>query len=145
MTALPAERGERRRASARPALRVVETPAPRRTLAYAVLLVALSAAAVFGTVAVNALGAGDAVAARALEREGAEAERRYSELIADVARLENPARIERVALEELGMVRPEVTRFVVVTRPLPEDRRTPTEMLAGGHADPLKPILSAER
>jgi cell division protein FtsL len=136
-------RGKRGRT--RPALRVVE-PVPRRhTLAYAVLLVVLSGAAVFGTVAVNALGAGDAVATRTLEREVAAAERQHAALVAEVARLADPGRIERVAIEELGMVRPDATRFVVVTRSLPEDRRRTTEISAGDYTDPLKPILSTGR
>jgi cell division protein FtsB len=135
----------RGRQSRRPSLRVVESPAPRHTLIYSLLLVLLSSAAVFGTVTFGALGAGSSVEARQLERQVAVAERRYAELVAEVARLEDPARIEAEALSGLGMVRPEETRFVFVSRPLPDDGQQVADVAAGAPADPMKPILSAAR
>jgi cell division protein FtsL len=140
MSALPAPR---HRPTAAPHLRVVPPPRPRHTLAYAVLILLVCAAAIFATVAFGALAAGHAVAAAELEREVAEAERRYAELVAEVAELEDPARIERVATERLGMVPADGARYLVLDRPLPDDDEEPIP--AGGRADPLKPVLSVER
>lgn len=129
----------------RPHLRLV-TPGPRRhTRRFALLLALLAMAATFATVAVNALGAADAVTARTLQAEVAEAERRHAELVAEVAALEHPGRIEAVAVDELGMVAPTDARFLVLGRTLPEDERRVTEIVAGEQTDPLKPILSVER
>jgi cell division protein FtsL len=128
-----------------PHLRLV-TPGPQRhTRSFALLLALLAIAAVFATVAVNALGAADALTARTLQAEVAEAERRHAELVAEVAALEHPGRVEAVAVDELGMVVPTDARFLVLGRALPEDGRRVSEIVAGEEADPLKPILSVER
>lgn len=117
----------------------------RHTRLLSVLLALAAAAMIFATVAVNALGAADAVEARALETEVLEAERRYAALVADVARLEHPGRIQQIAQEELGMVAPTDARFLVLDRPLPEDRGHTGEVAAGDRTDPLRPVLSVER
>ena len=144
MTAVPQVRrdsGER----ARGHLRVVR-PAPRRhTLLFATLLGLFAAATIFATVAVSALGAADSVTVRELQREVADAERRYSALVAEVAALEDPARIERIATEEFDMVRPADARYVVLDRALPGDGEGVGDSLAGIRTDPLKPVLSVER
>lgn len=152
MTAVPVPNRRREASSGseaetRPDLRVV-TPARRRhTAAYSIALVVLCAATIFGTVSVNALAAGDAVTARELEREVAEAERRYAQLVAEVAGLEEPARIEQVARDEIGMVPAAGVRFIHLDRALPEDRAVSTsgEVVAGAQPDPMKPVLSADR
>lgn len=124
-------------------LRVVEEPVTRHTLAYAVLMIVIFAAAVFGAVALNALAAGSAVEARALEAHVVEAERHYAQLVADVATLEDPARVRAAALE-LGMVPPGPVRHLTLERSLPVDRFVPAARTPDGAADPLKPLLSME-
>lgn len=129
----------------RPDLRVVPEPRPRHTLRFALLYLVLAGATVFGTVSLNALAAGDAVAAHELEQRVVTAERDYALLVADVARLEDPARIRSAALE-LGMVPAGSVRFLVVDRTLPADGVTP-DLVAGADeaTDPLKPVLSVEK
>lgn len=138
---LPLKRGT----GGRPQLRVVPEPTERHTVAYTLVIVALAGVVVFTTVALNALAAGDAVRARALENEVVDAEQRYGELIAEVARLEDPSRIGRVAREDLGMVAPAGAEYLVLRRSLPEDDRGSEEVQIGSSTDPLKPVLSVER
>ncbi len=140
-TPLPLQRGSDRP----PRLRVVPEPRERHTLAYTMVIIALSGVVVFTTVAFNALAAGDAVRARQLDNEVADAQQRYGELVAEVARLEDPARIGRVAREELDMVAPAGAEYLVLDRSLPEDGRGSEEVQAGSSTDPLKPVLSVER
>ncbi|HEX2028129.1 MAG TPA: cell division protein FtsL [Nitriliruptorales bacterium] len=128
-----------------PQLRVVSRPLTRHTLAYCLLLLALGGLAVFATVTLNALAAADAVRTARLEQEVAEAERRYGDLVAEVAALEDPARIEQVAIDQLGMVPADGARYLVLDRPLPTDDGSAPEVTAGGRTDPLKPVLSAQR
>lgn len=125
----------------RPHLRVVPEARPRHTLAFALLYLVVGAAVVFGTVTVNALAAGDAVQARELESQVRAAEQRYEGLTAEVARLEDPARIERAAAE-LGMVRATSPRYLVVGRALAADGAASDPVTAD---DPLKPVLSVDR
>lgn len=125
-------------------LRVVEEPVTRHTLAYAIVMILVAAATVFGAVALNALAAGTAVQARALDLHVADAERTYAQLVADVAALEDPARIRATALE-LGLVPAGPVRFVSVDRNLPADGAVPAIERPGSAADPLKPLLSQER
>lgn len=137
-------RAARPAAARRRHLRVVEEPRRRHTLAYALLAIALAGATVFGTVTLNALAAGDAVAADALEREVGAQEREYGSLVAEVARLEDPARIEAAA-RELGLVRATSPRTVQLSRVLPADGVVNDAVAAGDTTDPLKPVLSVER
>lgn len=139
MSALPATT-----TAPRPRLRVLPPP-PRPRLRTVLAALIVGTGVVFAAVALNAMAAGDAVRARALEERVAGAEQRYRELIARVAELEDPARIERVATEELGMVPATAPRILHVTRPLPADGYVPDPAPRGQAADPLKPILSAER
>ncbi|MFA9445449.1 hypothetical protein [Egicoccus sp. AB-alg6-2] len=125
-------------------LEVVGEPQKRHTLLFALLVIAVLGGAVFGTVTLNALAAADAVQARALDAQVAESERVYAQLVADVAALEDPARIRQAALE-LGLVPGEPGRHVQLTRNLPADGAV-TELDNGRRAaDPLKPVLSVER
>jgi hypothetical protein len=124
-------------------LRVVREPTPRHTLAYVLAIVLILAGAVFGAVALNALAAGASVESRELDQRVAEAERHYAQLVADVAALEDPARIREMAVEQ-GLVAAGPGRQVVLERNLEADGAvTPVDVLQGT-ADPLKPLLSVE-
>jgi hypothetical protein len=127
----------------RPRLRVVEPARPVPTLVFALLTIVVIAGAIFGTVTLNALAAAHAVEARELEARVAEGERAYAQQVADVAALEDPARIRRAALD-LGLVPAGPSRHLALTRALPADGAV-TETLPGDAADPLKPVLSANR
>lgn len=126
-------------------LRVVRPPGRRHTLPFALLLLVLGAAAVFAAVSLSALAAGDAVRARELEQAVADQERLYGQLVADVAGLEEPGRIRRFAVDELGMVEPGSVRVLHLDRPLEGDARGGEAVGTAGPADPLKPILTKER
>jgi hypothetical protein len=125
-------------------LQVVEEPVARHTLAYALAIIAVLAAAIFGAVTLNALAAAAAVEARELEARVAEGERAYAQLVADVAALEDPARIRAAALD-LGLVPSGPGRHVLLERNLPADGAPSPIEVAEGPADPLKPVLSVER
>lgn len=127
----------------RPHLRVVDEPMVRHTLIYALIMIALVGASVFGAVTLNALAAGASVEARALETRVSEAERTYAQLVADVASLEDPARIRETALE-LGLVPPGPARFVALERNLPADGAVADTERPDATQDPLKRVLSEE-
>lgn len=105
-------RSPRTAAGGRPNLRVVA--APRHGRRYTLLMILLGAVAVFGSVAVNALAAEHAFTARTLEAEVSDLEMRYDELTVEVAGLESPKRIRRVASQRLGMVPARRPAFVVL-------------------------------
>jgi hypothetical protein len=125
-------------------LRVVQEPRKRHTLLFALVIIAVLAGAVFGTVTLNALAAAQAVESRELEARVADAERSYAQRVADVAALEDPARIRSAALE-LGLVPAGPGRHVVLARNLPADGAVAELERPGRTADPLKPLLSVER
>jgi hypothetical protein len=125
-------------------LRVVPEPRKRHTLLFALLTIAVVGGAVFGTVTLNALAAAQAVEARELDARVADAERSYAQLVADVAALEDPARIRSAALD-LGLVPAGPGRHVVLARNLPADGAVADIEVPGRTADPLKPVLSVER
>jgi cell division protein FtsB len=129
-----------------PTVEVVERPAPstgRLTLVLALATALTIVAAVFGIVGFNALAANAAVEARDLERQVAEAERRYAELVAGVATKEDPSRIRELALE-LGLVPSTSARHLVLSRGIEADglRLPDADAMRG---DPLKPLLTQER
>lgn len=103
MAAVPSPRpsgvGERARG---PQLRVVDEP--RHTSRYMLLLALVAVLGVTGIVSLNALAAEASFEAQELEDEVAELSHRYDELTAEVAQLESPERVRRVATSELGMV-----------------------------------------
>jgi hypothetical protein len=146
MSVLPITRRAARPVPAdpRPPLRVVPEPRPRHTLAYALVMVLLLGASVFGAVALNALAAAEAVEARALERQVADGERTYARMVAEVAALEDPGRIRTAALE-LGLVPSGPARHLHLDRNLPADGAVVEARLPETTPDPLKPLLSVGR
>lgn len=124
-------------------LRVVEEPRPRHTLRYSLLIILVLGAAIFGTVALNALAAANSVESRELSSRVADAEREYARLVADVAALEDPARIREAGLE-IGLVPATGGRHVSLQRPLPADGAVDETVEPGGTTDPLKPVLTVE-
>jgi hypothetical protein len=128
----------------RPDLQVVRDPRPRHTLAYALVLILLVGAAVFGAVSMDALAAAASVEARTLDAEVRAAERDYSLLVAEVASLEDPGRIRAAALD-LGMVPAGPARVLELERNLPADGAVAEALHGELDTDPLKPLLSAER
>lgn len=144
MTATP-QRKPRTGPSRRAHLRVVREPRRRHLTMFLLVALLLAGGTVFATVSLNAMAAGDAVRARTLEADVAEAERRYGHLVAEVASLENPERVRRAAIQ-LGMVPATAPEYLVLERNLPADRRQQQQAVAPGETtDALKPVLSQER
>lgn len=140
MSALALPRRALRRVVEHPRLVVVPPPA-RHPLLLTVGALLVLAAAVFGAVTFNALAADEAVHARQLEAEVRAAETAYSELLAEVARLESPARIAAAATE-LGLVRTDHPRQLPVQRLLPADGAADLPAAPGDRTDRLKPLLA---
>jgi len=115
---------------------------PRHTLLFSLLIIVLAAGAVFATVALNALAAGDAVRSQQLEDQLVAAQREHSRLIIEVAELEDPGRIRDVATTQLGMVPAREPGFLTPERALPADGLPADEVALGAQTDPLKPVLS---
>jgi cell division protein FtsL len=137
-----------RRAASVVAPAAVETHAPmgsgRRSLALALGTAVVIVAAVFGIVALTAMAANAAVDARNLEKQVGQAERRYAELVAEVAAKEDPGRIRELALE-LGLVPSPAARHLLLSRGLDADgARRPLD-LGPVLADSLKPVLTQGR
>lgn len=126
--AMPGRRTRSGRSSptARPQLRVVSRPSRRvrtqhrHVAAWVAVMAVVFCGAVFGVVALNAMAAAEAVEARQIEASLTAGERRLSNLVAEVAALEEPARIRSLA-EEAGMVSASTVRFLPVERPLLAD------------------------
>jgi cell division protein FtsB len=137
----PQARPEREGTARRPELRVV--PRRARRGRYFVAMVLLLAAGIFGSVALSALAAESAFAARELESEIQTLAYRYDELTAEVARLESPERVRSVATTELGMVRAEEPAFLVVERLISERGASADVVPVGGVADPVKQALGS--
>lgn len=140
MSALELPRRVLRRVTDVPRLVVVPPPA-RHPLLLTVASLLVVAAAVFGAVTFNALAADEAVHARQLENRLRVAEADYSELLAEVAALESPARIADAA-SELGLVRVEHPRQLHVRRLLAADGAADEPPAPGDRTDRLKPLLA---
>ena len=95
-----------------PRLRVVAPP--RHIRRYVAATVLAAGIAIFGTVALNAMAAEHAFAARALSDEVRELTLRSDELTVEIATLDSPERIKDVAVRELGMVPAEQPGYLVV-------------------------------
>jgi cell division protein FtsL len=137
----PAQPRDRERG---PHLQVVAEPVRRHSVAYALLILVVMGVAIFAAVSLNALAAATSVQARELDARVAEAERHYAQLVADVAALEDPARV-REAAAELGLVPADVGRYLPLDRNLPTDGAPSRVEVREGLTDPLKPVLSVER
>lgn len=127
-----------RRDRARRHLRVVEDQPRRHPIVFLGLYLVVATAVVLGAVSLNALAAGGAVEARELANEVAQAERQHGLLVAEVATLEDPARVRQSALDA-GLVPAAEPRFLEPGRTLPSD----TAPTSPGD-DQLKPLLSAD-
>ncbi len=144
MSAVPAGPSPRLRVSGapssggspRPDLRVV--PVPRAARRYVAMCTVVAALAIFGCVALNALTAEQAFATRTLQAEVAELSQRHDELAVEVAALEAPDRILRVAQRRLGMVPAGRSMFVelgATRRAASDDSAAETGNLAAPPAD----------
>ena len=116
----------------RPTGRSTSRPTPRPRRLRVAALVAVVVVGVLAIVGIQAQAAEVAFDARALEQEIAELERSHEQLTAEVASLESPERLRRVALDELGMVQPETATYL----DLSEEGR-----LATAEAEPPRPVL----
>ncbi len=99
-------------ASSRPHLELIT--ADSRSSRRALVLLIIAAIGVFGVVSVGAKTAEAAVEVRSLEADVEGMKQRYELLTADVAELESPDRIRRVAVDKLGMIEADELQFVVV-------------------------------
>ncbi|HUH07243.1 MAG TPA: hypothetical protein VML96_05470 [Egibacteraceae bacterium] len=154
MSALPSVTLPRRRPDedrpGRPHLRVVE--APRHTTPFALVLVATAVVGIFGIVAMGALAAESAFAARELETEIDQLTMRYEELTGELAFLESPAHVRHVAVSQLGMVPSRQPDYLVLGQPVALDGTEPAGAAAeeapdGAEllADPVKPALNSDQ
>lgn len=119
-----------------PDLWVVEPGRRRNTLWFALLIAAICGAAIFVTVTMNALGAADAIPIAELEQRLAEAERRHDALRAELATLEDPSRVERIARDDLGLVATPPVRVLDLESEPPSRR---TRALARGRSASAAP------
>lgn len=140
MSALALPRRVLRHVADQPRLVVVPPPARHPLLLVAASLLVF-AAAVFGAVTFNALAADEAVHARELDTRLRAAETTYSQLLAEVAALESPARIAEAA-GELGLVLVDHPRQLPVRRLLPADGVADLDPGPGDRTDRLKPLLA---
>jgi cell division protein FtsL len=127
-----------RRDRSRRHLRVVQEGPRRHPVLFLGLYLVVATLVVLAAVSLNALAAGGAVDARELAEQVTVAEREHGLLVAEVASLEDPARI-RQAATEAGLVPADDPRFLEPGRTLPSDTapRAPSD-------DELKPLLSAD-
>lgn len=140
MSALQLPRRVLRRVTDHPRLVLVPPPARHPLLLTVASLLAI-AIAVFGAVTFNAMAADEAVHARQLEDRLRDAETTYSQLLAEVATLESPARIAEAA-GALGLERVEHPRQLRVRRLLPADGAADLAPQPGDRTDRLKPLLA---
>lgn len=112
MSAVPLRVVRDQTSPATPRLQLITTDP--RTSRFALLLLVIAAIGVFGVVSVGAKTAEAAVSVRELTVEVDSLKQEYGLLTAEVAQLESPDRIRRVAVGDLGMVEPEDPKFVVV-------------------------------
>lgn len=118
--ARPKARERVRQTPPRRHLRVVDRAPRRHTGLFLVVYVLVAAGFVLGAVSLNALAAQDSIAIRELNRELVVDQRTYDRLVADVATLEDPARIALLA-EQMGMIPADGVRLVVPATGLDSD------------------------
>jgi cell division protein FtsL len=112
MSAVPLRLVRSDGASSTSRLRLVTTNP--RSSRFALLLLVIAAVGVFGVVSVGAKTAEAAMQVRSLESDVDQLKRDYELLTAEVAELESPDRIRRVAVNQLGMVEADDPKFVDV-------------------------------
>ena len=93
--------------------RLIKRGAQRRVAPMIVLLTIMFAATVFTVVLEQVMLAQSGFQMSKLRQEISEAESRYGELVLTAAKLGSSERIERVAVERLGMVPPEQVQYIV--------------------------------
>lgn len=122
-----------RTAPRRPSLRVVER---RRRLHWVGLMLALVIAGVLTVVALQAQAASAAFEARSLEQELVDLRHRHEQLVSEVASLQSPERLRRIAVNDLGMVPADDPVYLDLSGPgrLTSD----TTARDGDMADPVK-------
>jgi hypothetical protein len=121
---------------------VVRTPR-RPVLILAVAVLALGGS-IFGAVSLNALAASGSMHASALLEDRRAAEVAYGSLLAQVATMESPGRIQEAA-GRLGLAGVAHPRQLPVMRLLPADGAAMDAGVAdGGPSDNLKPLLSMD-
>ena len=116
-----------------------------RSSRFALLLLVLAAVGVFGVVSVGAKTAEAAMQVRSLESDVDQLKRDYELLTAEVAELESPDRIRRVAVDELGMVEADDPKFVEVDgqgRLALHDRNDGS--VDDSFTDPVKQVLATQ-
>lgn len=106
-------RGQLRLVRRRKDRRLIKRSAQRRIAPMVVLLLIMFAATVFTVVLEQVMLAQSGFQMSRLRQEITEAETRYGELVLTAAKLGSSERIERVAMERLGMVYPEQVQYIV--------------------------------
>ena len=117
-------------------LRVVDGPPRRHTALFLLLYILVGAGLVMGAVSLNALAATDSIEIRELRAELVEDQRSYDRLVAEVATLEDPARIRELA-EGMGMVPADGVRLVTPQTGLTSDG----QRVAGVGDDDVKSVI----
>lgn len=138
LTRAPQPAAPLRRQRERRHLRVVVDQPRRHPALFLGVYLAIATGIVLGAVSLNALAAGGAVEARELSRAVTEAERSHGLLVAEVATLEDPVRIQHAA-REAGLVPATSPRFLSPGRVLPVDTAPPEPV-----DDDIKPLLTAD-
>lgn len=123
------------RPATRPALRVVQR---RRRVRWVGLMLAFVIAGVLAVVALQAQAASAAFAARSLEQEVVELRHTHEQLVSEVAALQSPERLRRIAVQDLGMVPADDPVYLDLSTPGRLLRATPSA--DGSVADPVKGI-----
>lgn len=118
-------------------LRVVDRQPRRHTVLFLIIYLVVGAVVVMGAVSLNALAAGDAVEIRELGTRLDVDQRTYDQLIAEVASLEDPARIQRLAIE-MGLVPAVRARHVQPAQELDVDQG------AAPAADQVKSLIGQQ-
>lgn len=98
--------------------RLIQRQAPRRFAPVAIVVAILVGTAVFGVLLEQVILAQSAFKMARVRDHLSEAEARHQALLLDVTRLESPARLERVAREELGMIQSSAIGYIAAEVPL---------------------------
>lgn len=97
-----------------PPLRLVP---PRPRASWVAIMISLVVVGVLGVVGLQAQAAGAAFEARELEQQVTDLERQHEQLTAEVAELQAPERLRRIAVNDLGMVPAEDRSYLDLSQP----------------------------